>query len=558
MKVFSICSCDDLRSPLNWGIIERMLCRGSGFILRVAAERISYLHEREIEKMMNDIHYTLRPDNPDQLELVRHAITAVRRGSISSYRYSQDDSEVLVQLNDRASEFVRFSFNEQTLSCTCGRKDRCVHQLTVVFDLYSQFHSLTEWFQEWRTSEKEQLALKVTERTPEAWDTVLTKVTAPLRKLTLSTNSSVFTYECAEIENSVRPLMPFEYEWKPLFDLYYRLHLLDAAWDYAASVLAANHSQYSYGTWQITSWLNDQIADIEKLAGTFSNKPKLFETDPFMKRLKELVRSVCVHQTGLFPYRFRIYESIWGQLFVDRHERNAEKQLLAEDSSADARLFAMYFAIIEGRGDQLENALAEEENPDFGSWMMLAKFALAEALAPTAASIARGLYPSIEGYYSQMSSRSEQLAAAQEIDTLLANGDFSDAERENVYAMYGKVGIPRYSAFLIERGRFQDWAALLHRFNITYDSVEQSDLKVVLAEQPSAALPLLHDYAQQFIAEKNRQSYRRAVKLFKRMRTACKKSGQTEFWNRYIRTVREKHRRLRALIEEMERGNLEL
>lgn len=526
--------------------------------MRVAAERISYLHEREIEKMMNDVHYTFRPDSPDQSELIRNAITAVRRGAISSYRYSQDDGEVLAQLNDRASEFVRFSFEEQTLSCTCGRKGRCVHQLTVVFDLYSQFHSLTEWFQEWRTSEKEQLALKVTDRTPEAWDAVLTRVTAPLRKLTLSTNSSVFTYECAEIENRVKPLMPFEYEWKPLFELFYRLHLVDAAFEYASSILSSSNSQHSYGTWQITTWLNDQISDIEKLAGTFSNKPKLFETDPFMKRLKELVHSVCIHQTGLFPYRFRIYEAIWGQLFVDRNERDAEKQQLAQDASADARLFAMYFAIIEGRGDVLESALAEEEQPDFGSWMMLAKFALAEALAPTAASIARGLYPSIEGYFSQKKSRSEQLAAAHEIDMLLANGDFSDDEREAVFAMYGKIGIPRYSDFLIERRRYQEWAALLHRYNVPYDSVEQADLKIVLAEQPAAALPLLHDYAQQFIAEKNRLSYRRAVKLFKRMRTACKKSGHTEFWNRYIRTVRDKYRRLRALIEEMERGNLEL
>lgn len=535
-----------------------MLCRGSGFILRVAAERISYLHEREIEKMMNEIHYTFRPDNPEQAELIRNAISAVRRGAISSYRYSEDDGEVLAQLNDQASEFVRFSFHDQTLSCTCGRKGRCVHQLTVVLDLYSQFNSLTEWYQAWRSSEKEDLALKITERTPEAWDTVLKKLTAPLRKLTASTNSSVFTYECTEIENNIRPLIPFEFEWKPLFNLYYRLYLLDAAWDYASSILSTSHSKHAYGTWQITSWLNDQISHIEKLAGALSNKPKLFETDQFMKRLKDLVYSVCVEQTGQFPFRFRIYEAVWGQLFVDRHERETEKQRLADDSSAEARLFEMYFAILEGRGDLLEETLAHESNPDFGSWMALAKFARAEALGPTAASIARGLYPAIEGYFGQKNSRSEQLGAAQEIDALLASGDFTDEEHEAVYAMYGKIGIARYSTFLIERGRHAEWAALLHRFNVPYDNVEQSELKEVLAQQPMAALPLLHDYSQQFIAEKNRLSYRRAVKIFKRMRTACKKSGQTEFWNRYIQTVREKYRRLRALIEEMERGSLDL
>ncbi|WP_040287530.1 hypothetical protein [Sporosarcina koreensis] len=526
--------------------------------MRVAAERISYLHEREIEKMMKDIRYRFRPDQPEQADLVRRAITMVRRGAISSYRYSQDDGEVLAQLNDRASEFVRFSFGDQALSCTCGTKDRCEHQLAVVFDLYSQFNSLTEWYQDWRTSEKEELAVKITERTPDAWDAALANVTAPLRKLTPAVNSSVFTYECAEIENRVRPLMPFEYEWKPLFDLYYRLHLLDAAWAYISDVLDAGHSQHAYGTWQVTTWLNDQIADIERLAGTFGSKPKLFETDPFMNRLKTLVYSVCVRHSGQFAYRFRIYEAVWGQLFSGRDEREEEKRRLAEDGSEEAKLLSMYFAIIEGRGDILEGALSAEQAPDFGSWMMLAKFARESALMPTAGAIARGLYPSVGSYFSRQTSRSEQLAAAQQIDALLDSGDFTDEEYETVYSMYGKIGISRYSRFLAERERYMEWAALLHRFAVPFDSVDAEEMKEVLAHQPDAAMPLLHDYAQQFIADKNRMSYRRAVKLFKRMRTACKRSGRNDFWNRYIRSVREKHRRLRALVEEMERGNLEL
>ena len=61
-----------------------------------------------------------------------------------------------------------------------------------------------------------------------------------------------------------------------------------------------------------------------------------------------------------------------------------------------------------------------------------------------------------------------------------------------------------------------------------------------------------------FIKEKNRHSYRRAVKLFKKMKAGSKKSGKADFWNQYIDTVREKNRRLRALMEEMEKGNLNL
>ena len=42
------------------------------------------------------------------------------------------------------------------------------------------------------------------------------------------------------------------------------------------------------------------------------------------------------------------------------------------------------------------------------------------------------------------------------------------------------------------------------------------------------------------------------------MKVGLKKVGKHDFWNRYVDTVREKNRRLRALMEEMEKGNLYL
>ena len=116
-----------------------------------------------------------------------------------------------------------------------------------------------------------------------------------------------------------------------------------------------------------------------------------------------------------------------------------------------------------------------------------------------------------------------------------------------MFAQYGEPGIDVYADFLVERERFAEWAALMHRYGVSYDGAEAGGLKLALTTDPAAVLPLLHTYAMSFINEKNRQSYRRAVKLFKKMKAGSKKSGKTDFWNRYIDTVREKNRRLRAL-----------
>lgn len=42
------------------------------------------------------------------------------------------------------------------------------------------------------------------------------------------------------------------------------------------------------------------------------------------------------------------------------------------------------------------------------------------------------------------------------------------------------------------------------------------------------------------------------------MKAVAKKSGKHEFWNQYVTTVRQNYKRMRALQEEIEKGNLML
>ena len=93
------------------------------------------------------------------------------------------------------------------------------------------------------------------------------------------------------------------------------------------------------------------------------------------------------------------------------------------------------------------------------------------------------------------------------------------------FAHYGESGIDVYADFLVERERFSEWAALMHRYDVSYDGAEAGGLKLALSTDPAAVMPLLHTYAMRFIKEKNRHSYRRAVRLFKKMKAGSKKNG---------------------------------
>ena len=178
-------------------------------------------------------------------------MTLVRNGGVQSYKYKSSGHSVVAAINGVETEEVTLSFAFKNADCTCGQDGWCSHRVAVVFHLYSQFHSLTDWLHRWRTWKTQQLALSISERTPEAWTDILIRLTNPLRKLELSENPAVFIHDFSLIDQKAVPLFPFEWEWKPLFDVYYRLHALDAAWPYVYAHLGDDESSFSYGKWYV-------------------------------------------------------------------------------------------------------------------------------------------------------------------------------------------------------------------------------------------------------------------------------------------------------------------
>jgi uncharacterized Zn finger protein len=78
--------------------------------------------------------------------------------------------------------------------------------------------------------------------------------------------------------------------------------------------------------------------------------------------------------------------------------------------------------------------------------------------------------------------------------------------------------------------------------------LEKTDLRLVL--------PLYHQDAERYILEKNRQSYKQAVRLLKKLAGFYKKLKEQDRWQLYIGQLAERHSRLRAFQEELRRGKL--
>lgn len=520
-------------------------------------ERISYLYEEQISDFIDDIQNSFRSDVPKEAMEIRKALSIVRLGAVTEYALSSSENRLEAQISGMQPETIELSFHTMKTACTCNEPNWCIHKMAVVLHLYSQFHSLIDWNHQWQQIDSGQMSLTMPERTPEAWNRSLAKLTAPLSNIDVNENPHIFVHEASLLDEKAASLSPFEWEWKPLFDLFYRLHLLDAGWQYAHHYIEASAGNFSYRHWQIRMWVNEQLAKIQDQANLLGSKHRLFETDVFYTQLKTSVRRFVLQHEGLFEDRFYLYEIFWTSLFKEKATREKELSGLMSENEPDAKFFAALFHLLSGDVEALSDMVEQMDDKRIGHWMKLSEKA-AELEEYKALSILLSrILPHIEEYYEQLS-KHERSYFIRHFDGLLEDSDFPEEQRESLFMMFGKDGLDTYADFLVEHGRYADWAALMHRYNVSYDSMEMDALKMAALEAPAAVLPLLHNFAMGYIAEKNRHGYRRAVKIFKTMKSCSKRSGKIDFWNRYVDTIRNEHRRLRALSEEMERSNLHL
>jgi hypothetical protein len=113
-----------------------------------------------------------------------------------------------------------------------------------------------------------------------------------------------------------------------------------------------------------------------------------------------------------------------------------------------------------------------------------------------------------------------------------------------------------YEYLLFERGQFERWGELQAYVGLNYYDLPKERLKMVEKEKPEVLLGMLHQLAQREIEQKNRQSYKLAVRHLKKLRTLYKKMKRPDDWEYFFDTLLDKTKRLRAFHEECKRSKL--
>ncbi|MCQ6559750.1 hypothetical protein NNL21_13695 [Paenibacillus mendelii] len=106
------------------------------------------------------------------------------------------------------------------------------------------------------------------------------------------------------------------------------------------------------------------------------------------------------------------------------------------------------------------------------------------------------------------------------------------------------------------RQQYDQWADLQMLIGIDPTELDVQVLRELSKSAPHVLMPLYHQAIDAAIRSRNRQGYKTAVKLMKKLERLYKAEEQQERWSRYIDGIVSKHQRLRALQEELWRGKI--
>ncbi|MEX2416414.1 MAG: hypothetical protein WD424_09740 [Paenibacillaceae bacterium] len=115
---------------------------------------------------------------------------------------------------------------------------------------------------------------------------------------------------------------------------------------------------------------------------------------------------------------------------------------------------------------------------------------------------------------------------------------------------------PIYEEKLVQQGRWKQWMDYHLSMGSDPSEFRVSELQPMEKNAPEVLLPFYHHAVERYVMHKNRDGYKAAVKLLKRLAKLYRKIKLEERWELYLTAFISRYSRLRALQEELRKGKL--
>lgn len=530
-----------------------------------------YMQE-QLQLAANNLKGILRPENEEDVKLIQKGLLIFRQQLVYQMKFEGD--AVLASVQDVTPVQVRLDLHFLEVSeCSCPAEGFCRHQLAVFFQALSQVGRVSTWIEEWRQPLKAKKAattwglqtardlLKASDRQKtdyEDWKATCTNSFTAIMRGQGEPKPYVIPELFRVYWKRIKADAPLEQEWRTLFELVCSVHSLNLLTDLSAELGHADGVITRYYRFLFHSLIEEAEDAIDKLS--IHSLP--FAFDSFIEKLKDDAQSLLNVEYGLQYEGVHLYRLLWSQLFKKSNWRSAELRRLKE--RADEESFSDSIGLVH------HYFLAKKDDQALAKIVQLQEAAVPYLLywleQLSVVKEWKRLGPFVEYFVARLHDYLLELSnydacidfsgiALDAIAPYCAESRRSDLfERSLVQTL--PYSYREYDQFLYERKNFDKWAELQAFIGFDIHMLPKDQVKEVQKLDPVVLLPLYHQAVQKSIEQKNRSSYKEAVKLLKKLRTIYKKEKRVQEWDDYMERLTQQTKRLRAFQEECKRGKL--
>ncbi|WCN37420.1 SWIM zinc finger family protein [Aneurinibacillus uraniidurans] len=474
------------------------------------------------------------------------------------YNVTVDDAAIHGIVQDKMAHRVSLDLDFLSYSsCTCHKSELCEHIIAVFFYAYAAFYNPRDYIHTLESAVKPaakkavSASLSLETGTVEQWQEHMQDLYS--RQLTHTYNPFQYISDC--LPTILASAKSWNKESKQLYTLYTLLFLLQKTEEAKQQIaLASTFYQYQY-----TLVIDELLDRLFHVLNTLNIERLHQEYTPYLEPFIAILAKLCFPTTHspidwLTIYRFfwntLLCQPAWIQAEITRLTQELKKKDMNSLQKDHTLLARVHFYVLAG---QDEEALQQWEK--------------------TAAQKLENLLHYIHVFH-QSNQWERMLVWLRTLRPYLSKADHeefnflcecwadtaTELHIEEEYLMLLRSLLPQstpfYMRYLFETERYKQWIDIHLALGASPLMMYKESLSKIEKYDSTLLLPLYHQAIERLILEKKRPAYKDSVKLLKKLRTYYRKLKQQPVWDTYITRLTERHARLRAFQEELQKGKL--
>ncbi|WP_071461325.1 SWIM zinc finger family protein [Bacillus massilinigeriensis] len=514
----------------------------------------------------------LRPESEEDVRIVQKGLMLYQQGMVRNRKLVGGSIWATVQDVTPVRIYISLSAPADS-SCTCPEEAFCRHRMAAFLHAYSEIGSPTNWVEDWCGPLRERAAagkaglqrakeLMKTGGIPALDYDSWTQSFQETFRSVLSSYGRPTPYIISQLVQvyfrQVEASIPFKSEYSELYELVSAIEAFHLLTDLGEEQGFANEMvERFYG------YVFDNLEDkIEESAYHLAQRSMPFEFDPFLERLAEDSGRFLLHPDLFSHACINIYRSLWSTLFRKtswrEKERDRLEKLMEGKTGFPEELALAHHYFLQRRDQEAIEVIRKAEQPALHYllyWLKELKISDTKRMGPYIEYLVQQNKSYMNNLHDFIAVRF-YVSHAFSLVSYYCNetGRVELLERMLVQSL--PYSFNEYEYYVFEKGDFEKWVELYSYANFDEQALPTDKLKILQKENPAAMLPILHRAVDVLISQKNRSSYRLAVRHLKKLRTVYKKLKRVSEWEKFFGMLLTRNKRLRAFHEECVRGKL--